>query len=169
MDTLRKKPHQVPASVPRATSAPRKLKIHKSNRVSEKFIEWGKKLSRTAPDQFIKIIRTGVDAQLIVYASAHYNLPRAEFAKLIGISTATADRKIKARAKLEQPQTERLARIALIENEAASVFESSESARKWLLQENLAFGGTPISLLDTETGAVEVRKVLAAIAYGGVA
>ncbi|MDE1943710.1 MAG: DUF2384 domain-containing protein, partial [Betaproteobacteria bacterium] len=48
-------------------------------------------------------------------------------------------------------------------------FESSESARKWLLQENLAFGGTPISLLDTETGAVEVRKVLAAIAYGGVA
>ena len=32
-----------------------------------------------------------------------------------------------------------------------------------------ALGDAPLSLLDTDTGADEVRKLLAAIAYGGVA
>jgi uncharacterized protein (DUF2384 family) len=38
----------------------------------------------------------------------------------------------------------------------------------WLLQSNFVLGEAPLSVLDTETGAHEVRKMLAAIAYGGV-
>jgi hypothetical protein len=37
-----------------------------------------------------------------------------------------------------------------------------------MLEPNLALGEPPLLLLDTDTGADEVRKVLAAIAYGGV-
>jgi uncharacterized protein (DUF2384 family) len=38
-----------------------------------------------------------------------------------------------------------------------------------MLAPNLALGESPLSLLDTDAGADEVRKILAAIAYGGVA
>ncbi|WP_298195494.1 MbcA/ParS/Xre antitoxin family protein [Ferrovum sp.] len=40
-------------------------------------------------------------------------------------------------------------------------------ALNWLTRENAALDATPLSMLDTETGAGEVRKVLSAIAYGG--
>lgn len=66
-------------------------------------------------------------------------------------------------------ESERIARIALIETEAEQVFGSSELAQRWLQSSNLAFGKSPLSLLDTEAGVSEVRKVLSAIARGGVA
>jgi uncharacterized protein (DUF2384 family) len=57
-------------------------------------------------------------------------------------------------------------RIALIEREAEKVFGTPSMVRCWLTKNNIALGSTPLSMLDTETGAGEVRKVLAAIAYG---
>jgi len=87
----------------------------------------------------------------------------------LGISDATITRKIKAGGKLGPMESERLARIASVEAEAEKVFDSSELARRWMLEPNLALGEAPLSFLDTDTGADEVRKVLAAIAYGGVA
>jgi putative toxin-antitoxin system antitoxin component (TIGR02293 family) len=68
---------------------------------------------------------------------------------------------------LGQTETERLERIALIENEADKIFGQSDKARDWLTKNNEALGVSPLSMLDTETGAAEVRKVLSAIAYGG--
>ena len=68
---------------------------------------------------------------------------------------------------LGQNETERLSRIALIENEAEKVFGTSEMARDWLTKINASLGDTPLSMLDTETGAGEVRKILSAVAYGG--
>lgn len=38
-----------------------------------------------------------------------------------------------------------------------------------MLQPNLALGDAPLSLLDTDMGADEIRKALNSIAYGGVA
>jgi putative toxin-antitoxin system antitoxin component (TIGR02293 family) len=64
-------------------------------------------------------------------------------------------------------EIERLERIALIENEADNVFGQSDRARDWLTKNNVALGATPLSMLDTENGAAEVRKVLSSIAYGG--
>lgn len=63
---------------------------------------------------------------------------------------------------------ERLARIALIETMAVQVFGSSESAKRWLLSYNPTFGESPLSLLDTDAGTEEVKKVLSAVAYGCV-
>lgn len=133
------------------------------------FVLWSDKISKTNPGQRINMIRVGVDASMFVRASEYYEMPRAKLAKIIGMSSATADRKIKAGGKLGPSESERLARIALIEAEAEQVFGSSESAKRWLLSSNLTFGESPLSLLDTDAGAGEVRKALSAIAYGGVA
>lgn len=133
----------------------------------EEFSQWKTILIKANPGARIKIVRAGVPPIVLVSASEHFGMPRNLFAKLLGISPATAERKIKAGSLLGQTETERLERIALIENEAEKVFGVSSMARDWLTKNNAALGATPLSLLDTETGAGEVRKVLSAIAWGG--
>lgn len=135
----------------------------------EGFIQWKTTLAKANPSMRIKIVRAGVSPIVLVSASEYFGMPRHLFAQLLGISPATAERKIKAGSPLGQIETERLERIALIENEAEKVFGASDMARDWLIKKNTALGDTPLSMLDTETGAGEVRKVLSAIAYGGVA
>jgi hypothetical protein len=58
-------------------------------------------------------------------------------------------------------------RIIEIGKVAKEVFGSSAKARRWLRLNNIALGGTPVSMLDTETGKKEVLKVLGSIASGG--
>lgn len=62
----------------------------------------------------------------------------------------------------------RCVRLESIVADAEMVFGSAEKARKWMLQNNVALCGTPISLLNTDIGAEEVRKALASISFGGV-
>ena len=135
----------------------------------EGFIQWKATLVKVNPGARIKIVRKGAPSIVLVTASEYFGMPRNLFAKLLGISPATAERKIKAGGLLGQIETERLERIALIEYEAEKVFGTSNMARDWLTNKNAALGETPLSMLDTETGAGEVRKVLSAIAYGGAA
>lgn len=71
--------------------------------------------------------------------------------------------------KLSLFEAERLERLVIIEDEAESIFGDEWKAKIWLERRNLALrGGTPLSMLDTEIGAGEVRKILASIAHGGV-
>lgn len=133
------------------------------------FSKWSGAVRKMAPAKRIAMIREGVEVSLVVGAGHYYGLPQARLSRLLGVSDATLSRKLKAGGKLGPTESERLARIALVEAEAKEVFGSPESARRWMLEANLALGEAPLSLLDTDTGADEVRKTLAAIAYGGVA
>jgi len=78
-------------------------------------------------------------------------------------------RKLKARSVLSASETECLERIAAIEAEAEDVFGTPEKTKSWMLKNHMTLGNTPLSKLDTDIGANEVRRVLNAIAYGGVA
>lgn len=133
----------------------------------EGFRKWKSALAKANPGMRIKIVRTGVDPTILVSACEHFDMPRNVFVKLLGMSPATAERKIKTSSLLGQTESERLERIALIENDAEKVFGATALAKKWLTTKNAALGASPLSMLDTETGAGEVRKVLSAIAYGG--
>lgn len=133
------------------------------------FPEWGAMILKMPPAKRIEMVRKDVKPSYLVGAGRYYNIPQSELSKLIGISSATITRKIKSGERLGPLESERLARIALIEAEAEKVFNSSELARRWMLEPNLALGESPLSLLDTDVGAEEIRKILASIAYGGVA
>jgi putative toxin-antitoxin system antitoxin component (TIGR02293 family) len=121
------------------------------------------------PTKRIEMIRDGVKVTLLVGAGEYYGLSQSKLSKLLGVSDATIARKIKSGGKLGPMESERLARIALIESEAEEVFGSADLAKRWMLEPNVALGEAPLSFLDTDTGADEIRKILAAIAYGGVA
>jgi putative toxin-antitoxin system antitoxin component (TIGR02293 family) len=132
-----------------------------------KFKKWRTSVASSNAGARIKLIRTGVKANVLVIASEYFEMPRAKFVKIMGMSPATAERKIKNRSLLGPIESERLERLAIIEDQAEKVFGDGEKAKAWLTRTNLALGDTPLSMLDTETGAGEVRKVLASIAYGG--
>lgn len=150
-------------------SASTKLKSHSHGVPPSQFDRWQGSIVNANPGARIDLIRKGFTADKVVMMSEYFDIPRASFTKLLGMSPATTDRKIKNSSVLGQSESERMARILLIEAEAEKVFGTSASAKKWLLTDNQSLGVAPLSLLDTETGAIEVRRILSAIAYGGVA
>ena len=121
------------------------------------------------PNIKIDRIRKGIDSQFIISVSDHFNVPRESIAKIIGLPTSTMNRKLKAKSALSSSESERLERIAMIESEAEEVFGTSEKAKNWMLKSHMTLGSAPLSMLDTDIGATEVRRVLNAIAYGGAA
>ncbi|MDO8413933.1 MAG: DUF2384 domain-containing protein [Gallionellaceae bacterium] len=132
-----------------------------------KFQKWRTSVAQSNAGTRIKLIRAGIPANVLVFASEYFEMPRAQFVKIMGMSPATAERKIKSRSLLGPIESERLERLAIIENQAEQVFGDAGKAKNWLTQKNLALGDTPLSMLDTETGAREVTKILGSIAYGG--
>lgn len=139
----------------------------KRSALAGSFLQWRTSVANSDAGARIRLIRTGVDALVLVSASEYFNMPRAQFVKMLGMSSATAERKIKNRSLLGPVESERLERLAVVEDHAEKVFGSAEQAKTWMMRKNLALGDTPMSMLDTETGAGEVRKILASIAYGG--
>ncbi len=135
----------------------------------ESFINWGKAIAKMNPLERIKMIRGGIAVGRLVEATKYYGISQLELAKILGVSNATITRKIKSASNLGPIESERLARIALIETEAEEVFSTPDQAKRWMLEPNLALGESPFSLLDTDSGAHEVKKLLSAIACGGVA
>lgn len=64
--------------------------------------------------------------------------------------------------------TPSLLRLAEVHALAIETFGSKTMADAWLNRKNFALGATPISLAESETGFLEVKRVLIAISYGGV-
>lgn len=59
-------------------------------------------------------------------------------------------------------------RLIEIKTLAVETFGTQSKAEHWLNTTNLALGDTPLSFANSESGTIEVKKVLNAISYGGV-
>jgi uncharacterized protein (DUF2384 family) len=59
-------------------------------------------------------------------------------------------------------------RINELQTLAIETFGSKTLANAWLNKENFVLGATPISVAETDSGLMEVKKILSAISYGGV-
>lgn len=51
---------------------------------------------------------------------------------------------------------------------AIETFGSKDMAERWLHKKNFILGANPISIAESESGLMEVKKILNAISYGGV-
>jgi putative toxin-antitoxin system antitoxin component (TIGR02293 family) len=121
------------------------------------------------PTARIAEIRTGYSADVIDQISAELRLPKREVLRALGIPATTASRLARVNRPLDQSVSERVERLASIEAEAIEVFGTREEAAGWLTSANLALAGeSPLAMLDTEAGAMEVRRVLSGIRYGTV-
>lgn len=115
-------------------------------------------------------IKKGFPAQLFQAMRLTFNLQQEMVAALFNGSASTFERRIREDQSLDIVSSERLDRIATVSNLAHEVFEDQDAAAKWMSAPNKALGGTaPILLCETEIGAKQVRRVLHALEWGGVA
>jgi hypothetical protein len=60
------------------------------------FQQWRSALVKSNAGARIKLVRAGVNASVLISASEYFAMPRAQFVKILGMSSATAERKIKS-------------------------------------------------------------------------
>jgi putative toxin-antitoxin system antitoxin component (TIGR02293 family) len=117
----------------------------------------------------IDMIRSGVPARVVDDMVEYFDVSKSEIFKVLRTPESTAHNLIKDNRPLDAGASERVVRVADITRMAGETFGGREAATKWLKTPNLALdSATPLSMLDTEPGASEVRRILAAVNYGGV-
>jgi putative toxin-antitoxin system antitoxin component (TIGR02293 family) len=130
------------------------------------FTEFVSKNTSTATK--IDVIRSGVAARIVDDMVEYLDVPKSIVFGVLHTPESTAHKLIKDKRTLDSAASERVVRVADIARMAEETFGGRDAATQWLKSPNLALGRvTPLSMLDTEPGAGEVRRVLAAINYGG--
>ncbi len=118
--------------------------------------------------QKIETIRRGVPAADIESMVEYLDVSKNDVFQVLAMPGSTGHALIKNKRRLDRGSSERVVRVAEIARAAEQTFGSREAATRWLTRQNLALGGaTPLSMLDTSPGAVEVRRMLSAIDFGG--
>jgi putative toxin-antitoxin system antitoxin component (TIGR02293 family) len=135
-------PGERPAALPRFAEAPTAEKIH--------------------------AIRQGVRARVVDDLVAYLDVPKHVVFKVLHTPESTAHRLIRDNRPLDSAASERVVRLTDVIRLAEETFGGREAGARWLKTPNLGLGdATPLSMLDTEPGAGEVRRILSAIGHGG--
>jgi len=117
----------------------------------------------------IAVIRKGVPARVVDQMVEYLAVSKNVIFAVLHTPESTAHKLIKDNRVLDAAASERVVRIADITRMAETTFGGRAAATRWLQTPNLALGEvTPLSMLDTEPGASEVRRILSSIDYGGV-
>ena len=117
----------------------------------------------------IDLIRGGVVARVVDDMVEYLDVPKHVIFGVLHTPESTAHKLIKDNRTLDSAASERVVRVADITRMAEETFGGRPAGVQWLKSPNLALNGaTPLSMLDTEPGAAEVRRILASINYGGV-
>ena len=111
-------------------------------------------------------LRAGLPYKALEDVVKTLGMSREEVARALGISPRTLIRR-KQERRLSLVESERVARSKKLLDRAEEIFENREYAVNWMKGRIPALGmAIPLSLLDTETGAREVERVLGRIEHG---
>ena len=129
----------------------------------------GKSVLHTLPRsalEWISLVRRGISANAVDAAVRVMGMGQAELARALDIPERTLARR-KKEGTLSRDESGKLVRLARVVERAAEVFEGGPAALDWLKNPNASLGGTsPLSLLDTDLGAVAVFNALGRIEHG---
>lgn len=116
----------------------------------------------------IEAIRIGINAEIVDDMVRYFDVSKSDIFHILLTPPSTAHRLVKTKRPLDPAASERVVRVADITRMAEETFGGREDAARWLKTPNLALDNAmPLSMLDTEPGAGEVRRILSAINYGG--
>lgn len=124
-------------------------------------------LSLSDPQALIKQIQKGLPVSVIDRLATLLDLSPPQLAQGVVISERTLARR-KIEGRLHVDESDRVARLALLFNEAVKLFNGNVAqASAWFHTINRALGGaTPFDYAQTEPGAQEVRELIGRIAHG---
>lgn len=129
----------------------------------------GRKVLRTeplSPLDWVYMIRKGFPAEVLDSFGASIGATNAELAQMLGISIRTLA--LRRRKGILTPcESELMFRVARVAGRAEEVFGDLAKGLEWLNSSNGSLGeASPISLLDTDTGADWVMDALGRIQHG---
>ena len=117
----------------------------------------------------IGIIRRGVRARVVDDMADYLDVSKNVVFGILKTPGSTAHKLIRDNRTLDSAASERVVRVADITRMTEQAFGGRSAATQWLKTPNLGLAGaTPLSMLDTEVGASEVRRILSSVEYGGV-
>lgn len=118
----------------------------------------------------IQRIKTGFPVDVADAVKQTFQMTSQGLAELLGLSVATYERRRRDSKLLDAAASERLDRISTVALLAEEVFEDKQAASEWMSSPNTALGGNaPVMHCDTAIGAQQVRRILHALEWGGVA
>lgn len=118
----------------------------------------------------IKWIKAGFSINVADAAKQTFRMTGQSLGQLLNVSVATYERRRRDSRPLDAAASERLDRIAGVALLAEQVFEDKQAASDWMSSPNKALaGGIPVMHCDTAIGAQQVRRILHALEWGGVA
>ncbi len=116
------------------------------------------------------IVGRQISSAALTRAMRVIGLDKKTLARILSVSDATMNRRLKSRVTLPKHEAERLCRLARLVDITSRMFGDDEKARRWLMYPVPALGGSrPVDLLETELSGREVERVLYNVGYGGVA
>jgi len=134
------------------------------------FWEMAHKLGAMSESDRIQNIKIGFTADLAEATKQTFKLSSQSIGVLLNLSVATFERRRRDAKPLDAVASERLDRIAAIALMAKEVFEDAAAAAEWMATPNPALNGNPpIMHCETSIGARQVRRILNALEWGGVA
>jgi putative toxin-antitoxin system antitoxin component (TIGR02293 family) len=114
----------------------------------------------------IGTVRKGLSIGVFKSVATNLEMSDRELARTLNIPNRTFDRRL-AQGTLNPEESDRLARVAKIFDEARAVFGSPEKARGWMSTPLAVFEGeTPLQRADTSLGSTQVEDVLGRIDHG---
>lgn len=114
----------------------------------------------------IGTVRKGLSIGVFKSVATNLEMSDRDLARTLNIPNRTFDRRL-AQGILSPEESDRLARVAKIFNEAREVFGNPEKARGWMSTALAVFEGeTPLQRADTSLGATQVEDVLGRIDQG---
>ena len=111
-------------------------------------------------------INEGLEGEVASRITTWAQITQSDERKMSGIPNTTFNRSVKNRFTAEQ--SERLVRIIRVLDRAVELFDGDKTAaQKWLNEPARALGWkTPAEVMNSETGAYEVMKLITRLEHG---
>lgn len=127
-----------------------------------------------------RLVKQGMPARTVQEMSAAMGLPRDQLMRAVGLARSTVERKIAARSRLSEGESEKLVGLSRLIGQVEAMVRESGQAPKgfdaarwfaaWMAQPVAALGGLcPRELLDTADGREALSTLLLQMKSGAYA
>lgn len=113
-------------------------------------------------------IRDGMQAMIVErVAKELLQVPLQTLLTGLGLPSSTILRKIAKDERLSGAESDRVARVLYVFEQASEVFDDRRLAAEWIKRPNAALGGLkPLDVLDSQPGYDRVRDLLLRVTFG---
>ena len=115
----------------------------------------------------IEIVKEGLPMESVAFLQNNFGFTNKEMSHILSISESTYQRRIRAKLRLTQDETEKAISLAEVYEKGIEVFEDKQDLEYWFASPISALQDKkPIDLLETMIGRKQVLNVLNVLLHG---